>query len=309
MKIFVTGGTGFVGGYVLEALQKASHEVHVLVRPGSEHKLPSDFSGKIISGNVFDFSFPSESDAVVHLVGILRPNFYQGGTFEKLHFQATKVVVDKAVTASVKRFLLMSGNGVKPHGTAYQRTKYMAEQYLRNSGLAWTIFRPSVLFGNPDYPTGETGKPEFGSLLYRQMVKPPLPAPMFHSGISIRQAGRFKLQPAYVGDLAQGVAAAFTNDSSAGKTYHVGGPVELTWREIIDTIATAAGKRRKWKIPVPTWGIGAVAAVLGWFPFFPVTRDQITMLMEGNTCDGSDFYRDFDIEPTAFTPENLDYLR
>ncbi len=309
MKIFVTGGTGFVGGYVLEALQKAGHEVHALVRPGSEHKLPPDFSGKIISGNVFDFSFPSESDAVVHLVGILRPNFYRGGTFEKLHFQATKVVVDKSVTASVKRFLLMSGNGVKPHGTAYQRTKYMAEQYLRNSGLAWTIFRPSVLFGNPDYPRGDAGKPEFSSLLYRQMVKLPLPAPMFHSGMAIRQAGSFKLQPAYVGDLAKGVAAALTTDSSAGKIYHVGGSDELTWREIIDTIATAAGKRRKWKIPVPTWGIGAVAAVLGWFPFFPVTRDQITMLMEGNTCDGSDFYRDFDIEPTAFTPENLGYLR
>jgi NADH dehydrogenase len=309
MKIFVTGASGFVGGYVLEALQNAGHKIIALVRSGSEHKLPADFSGKIISGNVFDFSFPSESDAVVHLIGILRPNFYRGDTFEKLHFQAAKVVVDKAVTASVKRFLLMSANGVKPHGTAYQRTKYMAEQYLRNSGLAWTIFRPSVLFGDPDHPRGDAGKPEFSSLLYRQMVKPPLPAPMFHSGISIKQAGSFKLQPAYVGDLAKGVAEVFTNDSSAGKTYHVGGSDELTWREIIDTIATAAGKRRKWKIPVPSWGIGAAAAMLGWLPFFPVTRDQITMLMEGNTCDGSDFYQDFDIESTAFTPENLGYLR
>jgi NADH dehydrogenase len=132
---------------------------------------------------------------------------------------------------------------------------------------------------------------------------------MFHPGMAIRQAGRFKLQPAYVGDLAKGVAAALTTDSSAGKIYHVGGSDELTWREIIDTIATAVGKRRKWKIPVPSWGIGAAAAGLGWLPFFPVTRDQITMLMEGNTCDGSDFYRDFDIEPTAFTPENLGYLR
>jgi len=309
MKIFVTGGTGFVGGYVLEALQKAGHEVHALVRPGSEHKLPPDFSGKIISGNVFDFSFPSESDAVVHLIGILRPNFYRGDTFEKIHFQATKIVVDKAEDIGVKRFLLMSANGVKPDGTVYQLTKYMAEQYLCNSGLAWTIFRPPVLFGNPDYPRGDAGKPEFSSLLYRQMVKPPLPAPMFHSGMAIRQAGSFKLQPAYVGDLAKGVAAALTTNSSPGKIYHVGGSDELTWREIIDTIATAVGKRRKWKIPVPSWGIGAAAAVLGWLPFFPVTRDQITMLMEGNTCDGSNFYRDFDIRPIAFTPENLGYLR
>ena len=309
MKIFVTGASGFVGGYVLEALQNAGHKIIALVRSGSEHKLPADFSGKIISGNVFDFSFPPESDAVVHLIGILRPNLWRADTFEKIHFQATKIVVDKAADVGVKRILLMSANGVKPDGTAYQLTKYMAEQYLRNSSLAWTIFRPSVLFGNPDYPRGDAGKPEFSSLLYRQMVKPPLPAPMFHSGMAIRQAGSFKLQPAYVGDLAKGVAAALTTDSSAGKIYHVGGSDELTWREIINTIATAVGKRRKWKIPVPSWGIGAAAAVLGWLPFFPVTRDQITMLMEGNTCDGSNFYRDFDIEPTAFTPENLGYLR
>ncbi len=58
MKIFVTGASGFVGGYVLEALQNAGHKIIALVRSGSEHKLPADFSGKIISGNVFDFSFP-----------------------------------------------------------------------------------------------------------------------------------------------------------------------------------------------------------------------------------------------------------
>ena len=92
MKIFVTGGTGFVGGYVLEALQKAGHEVHALVRPGSEHKLPPDFSGKIISGNVFDFSFPSESDAVVHLIGILRPNFYRGIPLRKFIFKPQRLL-------------------------------------------------------------------------------------------------------------------------------------------------------------------------------------------------------------------------
>lgn len=309
MKIFVTGASGFVGGYVLEVLQNAGHHITVLVRPGSEHKLPADFSGEIISGNVFDFSFPPQSDAVVHLIGILRPNFWRADTFEKLHFCATKVVVDGAVTAGAKRFLTVSANGVKPHGTAYQRTKYMAEQYLRNSGLEWTIFRPSVLFGDPAHPSGDVGKPEFSSLLYRQLVKLPLPAPMFYPGMAIRQAGRFKLQPAYVGDLAKGIAAALINDPSAGKVYHMGGPEKLMWREIIDTITSAVGKRRKWKIPVPTWGIGAIATLLGWLPFFPITRDQITMLMEGNTCDGSDFYKEFDIEPTVFTPKNLDYLR
>ncbi len=298
-----------MGGYVLEALQKTGHQIITLVRPGSEHKLPADFSGETVPGDIFDFTFPTECDVVIHLIGILRSNRWRGEAFEKLHFRAAKIVEDKAVAAGVKRFLLVSANGVRPDGTAYQRTKYMAEQYLRNSVLEWTIFRPSVLFGDPAYPSGDVGKPEFSSLLYRQIIKPLVPAPMFHPGLKIRQAGEFKLQPAYVGDLARGIVEALTNDLSAGKIYHVGGPEEMTWKEIIDTIAFTVGKRRKWKIPVPAWGIGAAAAVLGWLPFFPVTRDQITMLMEGNTCDGSDFYRDFDIQPTAFTPENLGYLR
>jgi uncharacterized protein YbjT (DUF2867 family) len=264
----------------------------------------------------------------------------------------------------------MSANGAKPGGTPYQWSKYLAEEYVKSKVFDWTIFRPSILFGNPDYPrsvedkpsfakategkpafaeasegkpafassdakalegkkatpvfrsrsTAEDGegkpsfakatesKPEFCTTLLKQMIESPIPAPMFHPGLNLRQAGKFKLQPVHVSVVAQGIVKSLTNRRSIGKVYHIGGPDEFTWREIVDIIAATAGKK-KWKIPIPAWGAKLFAFLFGWLPSFPITKDQITMLMEGNTCNSNEFYRDFGIEPIPFSIENIGYIR
>ena len=296
-----------MGGYILYELQRRGYEVAVLVRPGSEHKLPVNFSGETVIGDVFSFKMPSGCDAVIHLIGILRQSRRKGITFERLHFQATKYVADTAFSAGVKRFLLMSANGAKPEGTSYQSTKYMAEEYVKSKGLEWTIFRPSILFGDPDYQSGHVGKPEFCTTLLNQMIRPRIPAPMFHPGLNVKQAGKFKLQPVHVSDVARGIVASLTNERSAGKIYHVGGAGEFTWREIVEIIAQVVGKK-KWKAPVPVWGVKIIASLFSWLQVFPITRDQVTMLMEGNTCDATQFFEDFGIEHTPFKFENLAYL-
>ena len=98
----------------------------------------------------------------------------------------------------------MSANGVKADGTPYQVTKYEAEEYLKASGLDWTIFRPSVIFGDP----GE--RMEFATQLASDIIRPPLPAPLFFDGVSPLNAGQFRLSPVHVEDVAQ-----------AFETYHV----------------------------------------------------------------------------------------
>ena len=72
-----------------------------------------------------------------------------GITFQALQYEGAKLAVETAMARGVGRFVLMSANGVKPHGTAYQETKYLAERFLAQSGLDYTIFRPSVVFGDP----------------------------------------------------------------------------------------------------------------------------------------------------------------
>lgn len=79
------------------------------------------------------------------------------------------------------------------------------------------------------------------------------------------------------------------------RVFIAGGKDEFSWHEVIDMIAEAVDKK-KWKIPAPGWGVKSVAFLL------PITKDQVTMLMEGNTCDSSDFFSHFEIEPIPFQP-------
>ncbi|NJN48205.1 MAG: NAD(P)H-binding protein, partial [Candidatus Competibacteraceae bacterium] len=110
-------------------------------------------------------------DAAIYSIGILREFKNRGITFDELQYQGAVRAIDAAVDLGVKRFILMSANGVKAEGTPYQISKYRAEQHLQNTDLDWTIFRPSVIFGDP------RGKMEFCTQLQAQLINPPIPAP------------------------------------------------------------------------------------------------------------------------------------
>ena len=98
---------------------------------------------------------------------------------------------------NVKRFILMSANGVCENGTGYQSTKFRAEEYLKDSGLDWTIFRPSLIFGDSN------GKQEFCKQLRDDMLSLPFPGPLFFDGLNIFNAGKFKMSPIHVKDVSQ----------------------------------------------------------------------------------------------------------
>ena len=304
MRVAVFGATGFVGGYLVEALLDVGHEPSVLVRSGSEAKLPRSGECRVTTGDLGDAeaidAVLDGCEAVIYNVGLLREFPRRGITFEDMHFRAAARVIDAAKAGGMKRFILMSANGVKRPGTPYQETKLKAEEYLRESGLDFTIFRPSVIFGNPQ------GKMEIATQLYREMVRLPVPAVGFHTGLN-PAAGLVMMSPVHVRDVADAFVKSLDDPSTIGQSFDIGGPEALSWTEMLRRIARSVGKD-KLILPMPIGFMKLGATLFDWLPFFPATRDQLTMLAEGNTVDPGELRELLGREPRAFNSETLSYL-
>jgi NADH dehydrogenase len=156
------------------------------------------------------------------------------------------------------------------------------------------------LFGDP------RGRMEFATQLSAEIIDSPLPAPLFHTGLLPFGAGQFPMSPVHVSDVAAAFVGALQDPGTIGQTYHLGGPETISWREILTRLASARG-RKKLMLPAPALGVMAAAALLDRFEAFPITRDQIRMLLEGNSCTSDDLVK-LDIEPKSFTGDALAYL-
>ena len=305
MKVAIFGGSGFVGNYLIDELLDNNHKVYSLVRLGNEHKISNSKKIKIITGDIDNPTAIEQTmmnaEAIIYNIGIIKEFKFSGITYEKLHFEGLKKCVDMAEKLNIKRFILMSANGVKESGTGYQTTKYRAEKYLEKSKLNWTVFRPSLIFGD------SIDKKEFCKELRDEMLSLPFPAPLFFDGLKFWNAGKFKMSPIHVKDVSKIFVKSLSMDETIKNIYHLGGD-DLDWRTITKEIAIASDKETKIFIPAPALVVKNVAKIFG--PLLPISADQITMLMEGNTCDSSEVFELFDIkEPLLFNQENLKYLK
>jgi len=308
MRVALFGGTGFIGSYIIDQLIDKEHIPRMLVRNGSTEKSLSSNKCEIVNGDITDGDAIREvitgADAVIYTIGIIREFASKGITYEKLHFEGAIRCMDIAIEMEVKRFILMSANGVRPDGTGYQKTKWMSEQYLKNTDLEWTIFRPSLIFGDP---RGHD-RPEFCTQLKKDLINLPFPAPLFHEGLLPFNAGSFTMSPIHVKTVADIFVSSIDKNNHYGETIELGGETELTWKEIIKIISNACGKK-KWALPAPVIAVKTVAAIFDRFSWFPVTKDQLTMLVEGNTCDSTNYFSDNNLKPLQFDIENLSYLK
>ena len=304
MKVALVGGTGFVGTYLTQSLLQAGHEPSLLVRQGSENKVRDADSVRLVTGDIASpaalRSLLEGCDAVIYNVGIIREFPGKGVTYEESQYEGLVRTVTAARETGVDRLLLMSANGVKIPGTGYQETKRRAEQHALDSGLDVTVLRPSVIFGDP------LGTMEFATQLYRDMVRPPLPAVGFFKRGDAGQRD-IVMSPIHIEDVAAAFMAALDDATTVGKTYDLGGPEVLTWPRMIERIAAATG-RNKIVLPMPTWIMRVGATLFDWLPFFPVTRDQLTMVELGNDCSPEPLKALIGREPRAFDEPSLDYL-
>lgn len=288
MNVFVTGGTGFVGREVVAALHAAGHQVRCLVRAGSEDKLPQIAALERVVGDATDAASLQGAlngcDAVIHLIGIIREFPNQGVTFERLHVEATRNIVDMTVNSGVRRYLQMSANNVAEVAeTGYQTTKWRAEQSVRGSGLDWTIFRPSIIFGTEG---------EFVKMLVSMVKSLPV--------LPVIGSGRYEMQPVAVSQVADSFVRALDLPQTIGRTYHLAGPRPYSYLELLNAVSLALGKGEVKTIRQPLFLMRPAIKLFQSFHQFPITSDQLTMLLQGNVCDPFEWAADFDLEPIDF---------
>ena len=285
--IAITGATGFIGRAIVAEARSAGYRVRAIIRePKKAQWLVEKFDCELLTGDVLDA--PSLAKAligtqgVIHLVGIIRERGAQ--TFDRVHRQATANVVAAAQAAGVARFIHMSALGTRPSARSqYHQTKWAAEEIVRQSRLAWTIFRPSLVYGPGDQSIRQLA----------QVVK-------FAPVIPVLGDGHSKIQPIAVAAVAKGFVAAINQTGAVRQTYDLCGPVAFSWNELYDKLLAAQGRRKpKWHLPLPF--ARGVAALGEWLlPAPPFTRDQLLMLQEDNTGDPGPATHDFNLQLETF---------
>jgi len=295
MKVFVTGGSGFVGRAIINRLLASQHEVRALVRRADAIAQQPHLT--TVTGDTTDpdslKNLLSGCDAVIHLVGIIREVPRKNITFDKLHTESTQNIVQASYDQGVPRYLHMSANGTRDAAiTRYHQTKWAAEEVVRQSNLNWTIFRPSLIFGPQD---------EFINMLAKIIKLFPV-VPVFGDG-------RYQIQPVHVDDIATAFLSALDNQDSAQKIYCCCGSQTYSYNQLLDTIGKTLKKKSVCKIHQPLALMKPIVKLLQSFPLFPITEDQLQMLLEGNTCEEDHWIHDFKIKPVSLDAAINNYLK
>jgi NADH dehydrogenase len=302
--VLVTGASGFVGSYVVPELIGHGHRVVALVR--------SDDAGRTVLGRLGpgersavelrtgDVTKPESLgpalagvDAVVHLVAL--PRDRDGGASLRLvNTEGTRNVVVGMHDAGVRRLIHMGAMGVQDDPTLhYASSKAKAEALVRESGLAWTILKPSLQWGERDG--------FFNILAGLVRISPGI--------VPVPGSGESRFQPIAALDVARVTALALAIPETVGQAYDLGGPRYWTYREILAEVMAALGKKRLIVgMPVPLISLVARVSEAIRLPF-PVASDQLRQLKLDNI--GDDLHgveRTFGLTPYDMAGQ-LGYLR
>jgi uncharacterized protein YbjT (DUF2867 family) len=317
MKVALIGGTGYVGSYIIDELVEHKITPRVLVRSGSESKVMQPDKCQIIVGDVEDERSLKEvlagCDAVIYLIALIREFPAKNITNERYQFRGSERVSKIAYDVGVKRFILMSALGANPNPSSsnYMKAKYLSEQAIKNSKLDWTIIRPSSLFGDP---RGE-GRPEFCMMLDKLMLNLlpfpkflPFPAPSFFQGLNPFEAGKYSLSMVHVKDVASIFVKCLNDKETIGSTLEIGGEKEVSWNEIVTSIAKTTGQKVI-MVPAPFAVVATIAGLLDRFSWFPAGKEQLEDLVKGNVCNSDKIFKKYEINRIPFNLENLSYLK
>ena len=281
--IFVTGGSGFVGGHVAHELRGRGLAVRCLVRDPRKAAKLAAWGCELSEGDMTDPAALRRSvegaETVIHLVAIRQGHEEQ---FWRIMVDGTRDLLAAAKGAGVRRFLLMSALGTSEETkdlVPYYGAKWEMERLVRASGVPHVIFRPSFVFG----PDGGI-LPTFAKLARLAPVTP------------IIGSGRQRIQPIWADDVAAYFADGVARDDVTGRTFELGGPDIVSWDEFWRRLKAARGMRRP-SIHVPVSLMRLNALVTERLPGnIPLTRDLLKMLEHGdNVVSNDDAARTFQL--------------
>lgn len=299
-RILVIGGAGFVGRHIVARLVDRGLRVTVPTR----HRARARHLILLPTVDVIETNAGQQAavddlvrghDAVINLVGILqgtRGTPY-GPEFARAHVELPRHIVDACSRLGVRRYLHMSALGADSRGPSmYQRSKGDGETVVRASGLDWTIFRPSVVFGPEDRFLNT-----FATLA---RFFPVLPI----GGAAVR------FQPVWIGDVADAFVNALDNRDTFGKTYELVGPRVYTLRELVQFAASASGHPRS-VVALPDSLAHLQARFMELAPGEPLmSRDNLDSMKVDNVASRQPFVPapELGVTPTAMESEAPRYL-
>jgi NADH dehydrogenase len=272
--VFITGGTGFVGRHIIKLALEQGHNVTALVRSEEKAKRVLGINRKLkfVKGDITEKGSLERGmkgcDTVIHLVGIIYENRKMVSTFEAVHIQGTLNVLEAIKKAGIKRLLHMSALGARPDATArYQKTKWAAEEAVKKSGLQWTIFRPTLIFGPED---------DFINKFEKMTRRLPF--------LVIIGDGKTKFQPIWVEDVARCYVQAIEDNDTIGEAYGLAGPEVYTFEDLMKILFKVTGRKRL-ILKMPLWLAVFNTKILEKIldpP--PISMDQLIMLRDDNVC-------------------------
>jgi uncharacterized protein YbjT (DUF2867 family) len=293
--VLVAGGTGFIGSHIVRKLMARGHKAIVMSRRPDAARVPAGV--EVRQGDIADpGSLRTAMAGVDAVVGVVQfPNHpvekpSRGYTYMAVDGEGTERLVAAAKAAGVRRFVYLSGAGTRPGQTApWFLAKLRAEKAVRESGLPFTIFRPSWVYGPEDRSLNKFAT--FARLL---------------PFIPVVGNGKTRVQPVFVDDLAEAVAMSISMENAAGKAYEVGGPQTLTMDEIIRTMLQAMGRRRP-LVHHPAWFMKVATLPLTLLPAPPLSPGAVDFVLMEEPVDNTALLQDFGLKLTPLA-EGLSYL-
>ena len=294
--ILLTGGTGFIGRSLTRQMVESGHQVRILLRPSPKTpRLPTGVPVEVAVASLNDVrglrAAMRDVDAIYHLAG----GEGEGGraNLQEVDIDGTRNLTEAAADARVERIFYLSHLGAdRAAGFPVLKAKGIAEEYIRKSGVPYTILRGSILFGPED---------EFTNGLAMLLAA----APGF---VPLPSKGETLIQPLWVEDLVTCLVWALDNPETVNQTYDVGGSEYITLRQVVKTVMEITHQPRL-LVNWPTQSMRALTILMEFiFPRFPTSIFWLDYMAVNRTCPVDTVPRIFGLMPARFI-SRLDYLR